>query len=107
MFEVGINKDYIKLLIDQTYGGEGAEYTGEKDLLEVTKYSQSLQEMKHLCPSQYTVGDVTIDNLSNDTSSDYGQVEVIKLTGKNCAKLKAPKGQKSVASSTFSLLRSV
>ena len=35
MFEVGINKDYIKLLIDQTYGGEGAEYTGEKDLLEV------------------------------------------------------------------------
>ena len=37
MFEVGINKDYIKLLIDQTYGGEGAEYTGEKDLLEVTK----------------------------------------------------------------------
>merc|ERR1712223_1083411 len=58
MFEVGINKDYIKLLIDQTYGGEGAEYTGEKDLLE------------------YTVGDVTIDNLSNDTSSDYGQVEV-------------------------------
>ena len=43
MFEVGINKDYIKLLIDQTYGGEGAEYTGEKDLLEVRKYSQSLQ----------------------------------------------------------------
>ena len=41
MFEVGINKDYIKLLIDQTYGGEGAEYTGEKDLLEVTKHSQS------------------------------------------------------------------
>ena len=61
MFEVGINKDYIKLLIDQTYGGEGAEYTGEKDLLE------------------YTVGDVTIDNLSNDTSNDYGQVEVIQL----------------------------
>ena len=43
MFEVGINKDYIKLLIDQTYGGEGAEYTGEKDLLEVRKYSQSPQ----------------------------------------------------------------
>ena len=59
MFEVGINKDYIKLLIDQTYGGEGAEYTGERDLLE------------------YTVGDITIDNLSNDTSNDYGQVEVI------------------------------
>ena len=39
MFEVGINKDYIKLLIDQTYGGEGAEYTGEKDLLEVTKWN--------------------------------------------------------------------
>ena len=38
MFEVGINKDYIKLLIDQTYGGEGAEYTGEKDLLEVREY---------------------------------------------------------------------
>ena len=45
MFEVGINKDYIKLLIDQTYGGEGAEYTGEKDLLEVTKYSQSLPDL--------------------------------------------------------------
>ena len=65
MFEVGINKDYIKLLIDQTYGGEGAEYTGEKDLLE------------------YTVGDVTIDNLSNDSSHDYGQVEVMQLTLNN------------------------
>ena len=41
MFEVGINKDYIKLLIDQTYGGEGAEYTGEKDLLEVRKHPQT------------------------------------------------------------------
>ena len=59
VFEVsGINKDYIQLLIDSDYGGSGAEYTGEKDLLE------------------YTVGDVAIDNLSNDTENDYGQVMV-------------------------------
>ena len=36
----------------------GAEYTGETDLLE------------------YTVGDIAIDNLSNDTENDYGQVMV-------------------------------
>ena len=40
------------------YVGNGAEYTGEKDLLE------------------YTVGDIAIDNLSNDTTNDYGQVMV-------------------------------
>ena len=58
VFEVsGINKDYIELLIDDK-GGLGAEYTGEKDLLE------------------YSVGDITIDNLSNDTNNDYGQVMV-------------------------------
>ena len=59
VFEVsGINKDYIQLLIDTAYGGNGAEYTGEKDLLE------------------YMVGDITIDNLSNDTDNNYGQVMV-------------------------------
>ena len=55
MFEVGINKDYIKLLIDQTYGGEGAEYTGEKDLLEVKLniiiLSVCRAGIKHLCSS--------------------------------------------------------
>jgi len=51
-FEVsGVNKDYVDLLIDTTFGGEGAEYTGSKDLLE------------------YTVGDVTVDNLSNETET--------------------------------------
>jgi len=55
-FEVsGVNKDYVALFIDNTFGGEGAEYGGSKDLLE------------------YTVGDVTIDNLSNETEF-YGKV---------------------------------
>ena len=38
--------------------GTGAEYSGEADLLE------------------YTVGDIAIDNLSNNTESDYGEVMV-------------------------------
>ena len=42
--------------------GTGAEYSGEKDLLE------------------YTVGDITIDNLSNNTESDYGEVMVGAVT---------------------------
>jgi len=55
-FEVsGVNKDYVELFIDTTFGGAGAEYTGSKDLLE------------------YTVGDVTVDNLSNETEA-FGQL---------------------------------
>jgi len=51
-FEVsGVNKDYVELLIDTVYGGKGAEYGGNTDLLE------------------YTVGDVTVDNLSNSTET--------------------------------------
>ena len=57
-FEVsGVNKDYVELFIDTTFGGTGAEYTGSKDLLE------------------YTVGDVTLDNLSNETEA-FGQISV-------------------------------
>ena len=57
-FEVsGVNKDYVELFIDTTFGGAGAEYTGSKDLLE------------------YTVGDVTLDNLSNETEA-FGQISV-------------------------------
>ena len=43
--------------------GTGAEYSGEADLLE------------------YTVGDIAIDNLSNNTESDYGEVMVGAING--------------------------
>jgi len=57
-FEVsGVNKDYVELFIDTYYGGSGADYGGAKDLLE------------------YTVGDVTVDNLSNETEQ-FGQLSV-------------------------------
>ena len=57
-FEVsGVNKDYVELFIDNTFGGNGADYGGQRELLE------------------YRVGDVTIDNLSNTTEL-YGRAEV-------------------------------
>ena len=49
---------FLILKYDRNDLGEGAEYTGEADLLE------------------YTVGDITIDNLSNDSDNNYGQVMV-------------------------------
>ena len=49
---------FLILKYDWNDLGEGAEYTGEADLLE------------------YTVGDITIDNLSNDSDNNYGQVMV-------------------------------
>jgi len=57
-FEVsGITKEYVILAIDDIYGGMGAEYTGKKDLLE------------------YKVGDVKVENLSNNTEK-YGLAQV-------------------------------
>ena len=60
MFEIsGVNKDYLVAEIDNTYGGVGADYFGNRDLLE------------------YTVGDIAMENLSNGTDQ-YGLIEVKK-----------------------------
>ena len=58
MFQVsGITKDYVIAELDNIYGGDGATYTGKRALLE------------------YNVGDVAMENLSNQTDK-FGLVKV-------------------------------